>query len=217
VGIDQILEFGHKILNLTLRAHTAHAVILIGDNAQKLSVRSAILRNRNGGMACPLRQAQDIRQRHFRRYIGVTHHKTGTIAFYLFHHFRLLFNGLGAIDKRQAALLCQGDRKPVIGNRLHNSRYHGNVNGQRRFFTPSVLNKRRFQTHFRRDTLCRRIPRDQKIFTERSGWFLIIKCHVTSPFPMLTLASGYIRALIQVSRISTVFSIPSLLLLIEKS
>ena len=62
MGIDQILEFGHKILNLTLRAHTAHAVILIGDNAQKLSVRSAILRNRNGGMACPLRQAEDIRR-----------------------------------------------------------------------------------------------------------------------------------------------------------
>ena len=178
IRIDQILKFRHELGDLRLRSHPADAVILVRHDSKKLSSAFPVIRHRDGGMSRFLRDIEHVRQCHIRRHVGIAHHKSGPVTLHPSHHFHLLLNRLRAINKGQAAFLCQRDRKSVVGNRLHDRGYHRDVDGKLRLLSFFISDQRCFQTHLRRNTVRGRIPWNQKKFAESSGWFPIIKCHI---------------------------------------
>ena len=80
------------------------------------------------------------------RQVGGTDDKTGLAAFHPAHHRGLVFNGLRAVDKRQAALLGQGHRQGVVGHRLHDGGDHGDIQADGAVLLPlAILDQGGFQ------------------------------------------------------------------------
>ena len=169
---DDLLHRGHKVRHTGRGVHAADPVIPAGDQAQQTAGAGAVLGDGHGGMAGARLQRQHIRQGVRHPEVGVADHKTGLVVFHLPDHGRLGLNGLGNIDKGDAALPGQGNAHLFAGNGLHHSGDHGHVHGQGAllpFFEPD---HRRFQGHVGRDTVLRGITRNQQVFAEGVGRFL---------------------------------------------
>ena len=122
-GADQLFKGCHEAVDLFAGIHPGYPVVPAGDKAQELAVGGTILSDRHSGVAGPFLQLQHVRQGGVRPDIGVAGDKAGLVALDPGDHGGLALHALGAVDKGDAALLCQGDCHPIIRNRLHDCRY----------------------------------------------------------------------------------------------
>ena len=178
-GGHQLLDGGHELGDFQLAAHAGQAVIAGSHQAQQLAVGTAVVGNGDGGMAGTDFQVQHIGQGGLRRQVGVRSDKALLVRLDAADHVGFRLDALGAVDKRDAALLGQRDRQILAGNRLHDGRHHGDVHGQGAFFLPlAVFDQRGPQTDAVGDTLGRRITGNQKIFAKGAGRLAEIVCHL---------------------------------------
>ena len=126
-GNHHFFSGSHKGGNLLRAVHTAYAVVTAGDDTQQLAGGSAIFGDCHGGEAVAFLQCQHIVKGSIGSQVGGGNHKACLVALDLGNHCCLRFDGLRAVDKAQAALLCQGNCQRVVGNGLHNGRGHRNV------------------------------------------------------------------------------------------
>ena len=179
-GCNQLRSRRHKRGDRQILRHTAHAVIPPGDNPQQLAVCRTVIRYRHRGVACFLLEFQDVAQRAAWLDVGVADNEAGLISLSARNHGGLGLNGLRTIDKRDAALLCQGNRHAVVGDRLHNSRCQGDVHLNRRLLPFFIARYRRFQADIGGNALRRGVPRNQQVFVKRMARF-IVKIRHCSP------------------------------------
>ena len=178
---DQFFQRGHKRGNRILRRHSADTVISAGHNADQLPLRSAVLRDRHGRVTGCRFQGKDVGKRLIRAEIGVTAHKSGFETLDFGNHRRLAFNGLRAVNKGDAAFLCESHCQSVTGDRLHDSGNQRDIQRNCRLFSLFKTHQRGFQGHVCRDALRGRITGNQQILVERMRRFLIIGCHILPP------------------------------------
>ena len=134
--------------------------------------------NGNGGVAGAGLEVQHIAEGGLRRQVGVRGDKALLVGLDAADHIGLLLNGLGAVDEGDAALLGQGNRQLLTGDRLHDGGDHRDVHFQRAgFLALAVLDQRGFQADSRRNTLGGRISGDKQVFTKSTGRFGKIISH----------------------------------------
>ena len=123
-------------------------------------------------------QGQDIGQRGVRAHVGIADDEALFVAFDARDHRRLVLHGLRAVDERNAALLGERDGHGVVGHRLHDGRYPGDVHGKRAILLPlAVFHQRGLQADGGGDALGRRIAGHQQIFAKRAGGFREVSGH----------------------------------------
>ena len=95
--------------------------------------------------------------------VGIAYNKARLIALCTLYHSRLVLNRLRAVNKGNSALSGKRYGKTVARDRLHYGGNQRNIHSDRRLFTLFEFYKRCFKADVRGNTLCRRIPRYQKI------------------------------------------------------
>ena len=179
---DQLCTGSHEGRNLVRGIHTGNAVVTAGDDAQELAVGSAVLGDGHGGEAVAFFQSQNVSQSMIRSQVGSRGDEASLVALDLGNHGSLLLDGLRTIDKADTAFLCKSNGQSVVGNRLHNSRSHGNVQRDGGLFHAlAVLNEGGLQANTVGDTLFRSVTGDQKIFAEGVAGFRIVVSHCCIP------------------------------------
>ena len=176
-GGHQLFQGRHEFPDLQLRRHAADAVVAAGHNAQKLAVGGAVLRDGHGGVARLGFQFQHVGQGVLRRQVAVADHEAGLVGLDPGDHSRLLLDGLGAVNKGNAALLGQGDGHGIVGHRLHNGGHQRDIQADGALFAFAELHQRGLQADAVRDALCAGITGDQEIFAEGMGRFFKKLCH----------------------------------------
>ena len=141
---DNLLHRGHELRHAGGGIHTANPVVTAGDQAQQLPGAGAVLRDSHGGMAGFLLQGQHIRQRIRYPEVGIADHEPGFVILHLPNHGRLRLNGLGHIDKSDAALFSQRNAHLLAGHSLHHGGNHGYVHRQGTFLALFEPHHRRF-------------------------------------------------------------------------
>ena len=172
-GREDDFVFGrHKFADFRGRVHAADAVITAGDNAEKLSVGCAVAGHGDSRVTGLVFEIQDVLHGVVGRNIGIRRNKTGFIGFDPSDHFRLVGNGLGTVNERDAAFRRQSDGHFFAGDRLHNGRRHRNVHGKRGFFFAfSKFANRCFKADVAGDAFRGRITGNEQIFVKSSGRF----------------------------------------------
>ena len=146
---------------------------------QELAVRGGVLGDGDGGEAVFLLQGQHVAQRCVRGQVRGTDDEPGLAALHPADHGGLVLNGLRAVDEGQAALLGQGHGQGVVGDSLHDSGDHGDVQADGALLLPlAVLHQGGLQGDVVGYTLLRGEPRHQQVLTEGMGRFGIVKSHV---------------------------------------
>ena len=130
---DDFFHRRHEVRHLGIGVHTADPVITAGDQAQQLAGAGSVVRDSHGGMAGALLQGQHIRQGIRHPEVGIADDEACLVVLHPADHGRLGLNGLGDIDKSNAALLGQRNAHLLAGHGLHNGRDHGDVHGQGTF------------------------------------------------------------------------------------
>ena len=181
-GRDQLVQRGHELGHFQVGGHAGQAVIARSDNAQQLAVGGAVRGDGNGRMAGAGFQVQHIGQRGFRRQVGIARDKALFVRLDAADHVGLLLNGLGTIDKGNAALLGQRNGELLARNALHDGRDHRDVHFQRAFFLPfAELDQWGAQADRVGHIGRRGIPRHQQILPKRAGRLGKIVRHKYSP------------------------------------
>ena len=183
---NQLFKRGHELGHLHVGFHTGNAVIAAGDDAEQSAGSRAVVRDRNGGVAGPRFQVEDIRQRLIRLDVGIGYDKAGLVAFDAGHHRGLALDGLRAVNKGNAALLRKRDRHAVVRNRLHDGRNHRDVRIQGGLLSFSELDDRGAEADVRWNTFRGRITGYEQVFVERVRRLAkIIRHTFSSPFSFL--------------------------------
>ena len=166
-GDDQLFQGGHEGGHLVQGAHAGHAVVTAGDNAQQLTGGSAVVGDGHGGETVGGLQIQHIGQSMIRSQIGGGDHEASLVALDLADHFCLALNGLRTENEAQTTLFCQGDGQGIVGNGLHDSGGHGDVQRDGAFFLVfAILDQRGTQTNTVGDTVFAGVAGDQQVFAE---------------------------------------------------
>ena len=177
-GDDQLLQGGHKLLDLDVGAHPADPVVPAGHDAHQHAVGGAVLGNGHSGVAGLGLQGQHVGQGGLRGQVGVGGDKALLIVLDPGDHGRLVLNALRAIDKGDAALLGQGDGQLLPGDRLHHRADHGDIHGQGALLLAlPVLDQRGLEADGVGHILRGGIAGDQQILTEGAGGFRIVIRH----------------------------------------
>ena len=142
-------------------------------------------------MAGALFQGQHIRQSVGHPQVGIAEHEAGLVVFDLADHLGLLVNGLGDIDKGDAALFRQGNAHLFTGDGLHDGGNHGDVHGQGALFPFAVLDHRGLERDVGGDTVSGGVAGDQQVFTEGVGGFSKKVCHFATSFKKYKLKVFY--------------------------
>ena len=133
-------------------------------------------------MAGALFQGQHIRQSVGHPQVGIAEHEAGLVVFDLADHLGLLVNGLGDIDKGDAALFRQGNAHLFTGDGLHDGGNHGDVHGQGALLALFELHHRGLEGDVGGDTVFIRVAGYQEILAEGVGGFRKIVSHVATSF-----------------------------------
>ena len=174
---DELLEGGHKLLDLAVLRVACGAVVTAGDDAEQLAVGSAVVGDSDCGIAGLCLQCNHISERVFGREVGVGNYKTCLVFLHLAHHLRLVVDGLRTVNERNAAVFGKRNRHIGIRHRLHNSRCERNVERERRCFALLVLDKRRLKVDVGRGAILGCEPRNQQVLVESPGNFVDYVCH----------------------------------------
>ena len=170
--VDELLHRRHEIRHLGVGVHAADPVIPAGDQTQHLAGTGAVIRDSHGGVTGALLQSQHICQGIRHPEVGVADDEARLVVLHPTDHGRLRLNGLGDIDKGDAALLGQRNAHLLAGHGLHDGGDHGDVHGQGAFLSLLEADHRRFQRHVGGDAVLRGITGHQQIFAEGMGRLL---------------------------------------------
>ena len=175
---NKLLPGGHKGSHLLVYIHPADPVVTAGNDAQQLSARRAVIGDGHGGEAVLLLQSQNICQGVVRGQIGCGGNETGFVVLDLGNHGRLALNGLGTVDKADAAFLGQSDGQGIVGDGLHHGRGQGDVqaDGALLLSLPE-LDQGSSQGYLVGNAILGRIAGNQKILAEGVAGFGIIVSH----------------------------------------
>ena len=135
VAHDELLTRGHELGDLRLVVIATGTIVTAGDDAQELTLRSAVVGNRHGGVTGLLLELDDLLHGHVggQRRIGLN--ETGLVILDGLDHSGLGLGALGTIDEGQAALGSERDTHVDARNGLHDSGNHGDVQGDCRLLT----------------------------------------------------------------------------------
>jgi len=112
--INKAAERSHELGNLHVKRHSADAVVLIGNNADKLARARSVRRDCNGGMPGEFVKLKNVFKRCIGTKVGIALHKARFMSLYVAHHLSLILNGLGAVDERNSALLGKRNRHRIV-------------------------------------------------------------------------------------------------------
>ena len=106
---NKLISWSHKLRN-KLRAIIARRTIVTrGNNTYELTARSAVICDRHGGVTSLLFKVKYLTKGHLWSKSGVRNNKACLVALNLANHLSLIFSGLRAINKGNAALLGQSN------------------------------------------------------------------------------------------------------------
>ena len=169
-AVYDIRQGRHKVLDRRIGIQAGNPVIPAGHDAHQLAIGAAVLGNGDGRVARLLLEADDIGQLVIGREVAVTGDKTGLKTLDPMDHVALVLDGLGTEDERKAPLPGQGHGHPVIRDRLHDGRNHGNAELDGAFFlSPPVLDQGAGKGDPVRGTVMAGPIGNQEKFTEGAG------------------------------------------------
>ena len=181
----QLLARGHEVGHLLVQRHAGEPVVALGHDAEQFAVGAAVVGDGHGGVPVLLLQGHHLLERHVRREVRIGSDEAGLVVLYAGHHGGLVFDGLVAVDERQAALGGERYGHLVVGDGGHDGRHHGHGKGERAVLLAlAVLHQRGLQADARRDAVGRRVARNQQVLVECAGRFIEIVGHGCAPsFP----------------------------------
>ena len=180
-GSNEPLIGGHEGADLGGGVHTADPVVTAGDDAQELALAGTVGGNGHGGVTGALLQVQHILHGGVRGEVGIAGDKARLVALHPSHHSRLILHGLGAVDKGDAALLCQSHRQGVVGHGLHDSRHQRDIQGERGFLLAlAVFHQGGAKGHIGGNAVRGGIAGHQQVLAEGVGRFAVIVSHVSA-------------------------------------
>ena len=154
---NHFADRSHEFFNFGIQIHAAYAVVTAGNNAFQFAVNGTVTGNGNSAVAGFFLQGNNISQGAVRADVGIAAYKTCTVGFNSFNHCSFVFNGLGTVNKGNAAFLGEGNCHFIIRYRLHDSGNQRNVHGNSRFFAFFEFNKRSSQIYICRNAFAGRI------------------------------------------------------------
>ena len=175
---DELFTGGHELRYGRVEIHAGKAIVAAGNNTQQLALALTVFGNGHGGMAALFLQRNNVAKRCVGGKVGIATYETGLVVLYAANHCGLVFDGLRAVDKRNATLLSQGNSHAVVGNSLHDCGNHGDRKLQSRLFTLLVSYKRSGKVNLFGDALRRRVTRYKQVLIESTRGFVEIMCHV---------------------------------------
>ncbi|EJX00393.1 hypothetical protein EVA_11501 [gut metagenome] len=156
---NHLVNRSHELFNLGIHIHTAGAIVTAGNNAFQFAVYSAIGGYCNGGVTGFFFQSQNISKGAVRTNVRIAANKACTMCFNASNHSCFIFNGLRAVDERNATLFRKSNRKFFTGYGLHDSRNHRNIHYNGGFFASFEFYQRSTQINISRNALLGGITR----------------------------------------------------------
>jgi len=181
---DELGERGHELLDLAVEVIAGETVVPGGDDATEPAVGRPVLGDGHRGVAGALAQLDDVAKGHLGRERRIGDHEAGLVRLDLAHHVRLVLDGLGAVDEREATLLREGDGHARTGDRLHDGRDHRDVEGDRRLLAAPETHERRAKGDVGGNVLRRAVPRNKKVLGKGVGLLLEERCHASDSSPV---------------------------------
>ena len=183
VAHDELLTRGHKLGDLCLVIIAAGAIVTAGDDAQELTLGSAVVGDRHSGVTGLLLELDDLLHGHVGGQSGIGLNEASLVILDGLDHSGLGLGALGTENEGQAALGSERDTHVDARDGLHDSGNHGDVQGDCRLLTALKAGQRRLKRDVVRNALRGRVTRDQQILRKRVGLTGKERSHV-SPFSM---------------------------------
>ena len=171
-------------MHLRIERHTGNTIVTARHNADEFAVRGTVLRDCHGRVSRLGEKIKHPAKCCVRTDVRVTADKARFIVLYSRDHSRLCLDGLRAIDERYAALLGEGNRHGIVGDRLHDRRSQRDIHRKRRLFITAKLDERRTQGNIRGEAFRRGVARYEQILSERMRRFSVIMRQGNPSFPL---------------------------------
>ena len=175
---DELFTGSHELGYGRIEIHAGKTIVAAGNDAQQLALALTVFGNGHGGVTALFLQRNNIAKRCVGGEVRIAAHETSLVVLYTANHCCLVFDGLGTVDERNAALLSQSYSHTVVGNGLHDCRNHGDRKLQSRLFTLLVSYKRSGKVNLFGDALRRRVTRYKQVLIKSTRGFVEIMCHV---------------------------------------
>ena len=135
VAHDELLTRGHELGDLRLVVIATGAIVTAGDDAQELTLRSAVVGNRHGGVTGLLLELDDLLHGHIGGQRGIGLNEAGLVILDGLDHSGLGLGALGTVNEGQATLGSERDTHVDARDGLHDGGNHGDVQGDCRLLT----------------------------------------------------------------------------------
>ena len=135
IANDELLTRGHELGDLLLVVIAAGAIVTAGDNTQKLTLGSAIVGDRHGGVTGLLLELDDLLHGHVGSQRGIGLNEAGLVILDGLDHSGLGLGALGTVNEGQATLGSERDTHVDARDGLHDGGNHGDVQGDCRLLT----------------------------------------------------------------------------------
>lgn len=132
---DELLTRGHKPGDLRLVVIAAGTIVTAGDDAQELTLGSAVVGDRHGGVTGLLLELDDLLHGHVGGQRGIGLNEAGLVILDSLDHSGLGLGTLGTVNEGQATLGSERDTHVDARDGLHNGGNHGDVQGDCRLLT----------------------------------------------------------------------------------
>ena len=135
VAHDELLTRGHELGDLRLVVIAAGAIVTAGDDAQELTLGSAVVGDRHGGVTGLLLELDDLLHGHVGGQRGIGLNEAGLVILDGLDHSGLGLGALGTVNEGQATLGSERDTHVDARDGLHDGGNHGDVQGDCRLLT----------------------------------------------------------------------------------
>ena len=132
---DELLTRGHELGDLRLVVIATGAIVTAGDDAQELTLGSAVVGDRHGGVTGLLLELDDLLHGHVGGQRGIGLNETGLVILDGLDHSGLGLGALGTVNEGQATLGSERDTHVDARDGLHDGGNHGDVQGDCRLLT----------------------------------------------------------------------------------
>ena len=135
VAHDELLTRGHELGDLLLVVIAAGAIVTAGDDTQELTLGSAVVGDRHGGVTGLLLELDDLLHGHVGGQRGIGLNEAGLVILDGLDHSGLGLGALGTVNEGQATLGSERDTHVDARDGLHDGGNHGDVQGDCRLLT----------------------------------------------------------------------------------